>query len=38
MMFISIQLKSADNKSRRQLEQFVKANQQELAALAAWGL
>lgn len=37
MMFSSTQPESADNKWRRQLDQFVKVNQQELAALA-WGL
>lgn len=37
MMFSSTQPESADNKWRRQLDQFVKTNQQELAALA-WGL
>lgn len=36
-MFSSIQPESPDNKWRQQLNQFVKANQQELAALA-WGL
>lgn len=36
-MFSSTQPESADNKWRRQLDQFVKANQQELAALS-WGL
>ena len=36
-MFGSTQPESADNKWRRQLNQFVKANQQELAALS-WGV
>ncbi len=37
MMFGSTQPQSGDNKLRRQLDQFVKANQLELAALS-WGL
>jgi hypothetical protein len=37
MMFGSIQPETEDNKWRRQLDRFVKANQQELAALF-WGL
>ena len=36
-MFGSTQPESADTKWRRQLNQFVKANQQELAALS-WGV
>ncbi|WP_026735725.1 beta-carboxysome assembly chaperone CcmS [Fischerella sp. PCC 9605] len=37
MMFGNTQPESPDNKWRRQLDQFVKAHQQELAALS-WGL
>ncbi|MBD6617722.1 hypothetical protein FNW02_18265 [Komarekiella sp. 'clone 1'] len=37
MMFGSTQSESGDNKWRRQLDKFVKANQPELAALF-WGL
>jgi hypothetical protein len=37
MMFGSTQPETEDNKWRRQLDRFVKANQQELAALF-WGL
>ncbi|MCC5617267.1 hypothetical protein LC605_19700 [Nostoc sp. CHAB 5836] len=37
MMFGSTQPESGDNKWRRQLDKFVKGNQQELAALF-WGL
>ncbi|MFH7027602.1 MAG: hypothetical protein ACHBN1_19930 [Heteroscytonema crispum UTEX LB 1556] len=37
MMFGSTQPESGDNKWRSQLDRFVKANQQELAALS-WGL
>jgi hypothetical protein len=37
MIFGSTQPESADNKWRRQLDRFVKENQQELAALF-WGL
>ncbi|NDJ20234.1 hypothetical protein GS682_00935 [Nostoc sp. B(2019)] len=37
MMFASTQPESGDNKWRRQLDKFVKANQPELAALF-WGL
>ncbi|MFN6516132.1 MAG: hypothetical protein RMY29_016760 [Nostoc sp. CreGUA01] len=37
MMFGSSQPETGDNKWRRQLDKFVKANQQELAALF-WGL
>src|SRR4028118_1982094 len=36
-LFGKIQPEKAEDKWRRQLDQFVKANQQELAALA-WGL
>ena len=37
MMFGNIQSESGDSKWRKQLDKFVKANQQELAALS-WGL